>query len=82
MYLIEFSKSAQNFFDKLPDKEANIIAKKIDDLKEEPFRFLKRLQGEKLWRLRVGDYRAIVDVVISANKIIVVRIGKRCNIYD
>ena len=82
MYLIEFSKSAQNFFDKLPDKEANIIAKKIDDLKEEPFRFLKRLQGEKLWRLRVGDYRAIVDVIISANKIIVVRIGKRCNIYD
>ncbi len=82
MFSIEFTKEAQKFFDKLEDKEALIIAKKINDLRDNPFRFLKRLQGSKLWRLRVGDYRAIVDVIISANKIIIVRIGKRCNVYD
>jgi len=46
-------------------------------MQENPFRNLKRLQGDKLWRLRVGDYRVIVDVIISRNKIYVVRIGKR-----
>ena len=51
-------------------------------MKENPYRFLKRLYGEKVWRLRIGDYRAIVDVIISANKIIVVRVGHRKNIYN
>ena len=62
--------------------DAEIIAKKIDSLKINPFRFLKRLHGEKLWRLRIMDYRAIVDVIVSMNKIIVVRIGHRKNVYD
>jgi mRNA interferase RelE/StbE len=82
MFFIEFSDDSKKFLKKLDKHEAEIILKKINDLKEEPFRYLKRLQGEKLWRLRVGDYRAIVDVIISANKIIVVRIGKRCNVYN
>jgi mRNA interferase RelE/StbE len=82
MFSIEFTKEAQKFFNKLEDKEAFILSKKIDDLKENPFRFLKRLQGEKLWRLRVGDYRVIIDVIVSGNKIIVIRIGKRCNVYE
>lgn len=82
MYSIEFSKKAQDFFNKLDDKDAYIISEKIDCLKENPHRYLKRLQGEKLWRLRVGDYRVIVDILISKNKIFVVRIGKRCNVYN
>ncbi|MSS74446.1 hypothetical protein EXS72_02285 [Candidatus Pacearchaeota archaeon] len=59
-----------------------MILDKIYAMKENPFRFLKRLQGEKLWRLRVADYRAIIDVIVSANKIIVVRIGHRKNSYN
>ena len=82
MYFIEFTKHAQDFFNKLSNKDAEITAKKIDSLKINPFRFLKRLQGEKLWRLRIMDYRAIVDVVVSMNKIIVIRIGYRKNIYN
>lgn len=81
MFSIEFSKEAQKNFNKLSDFDAKVIAKKIDDLKENPFRNLKRLQGNKLWRLRIGDYRAIVDVIVSNNKIVVVRIGKRSRVY-
>ena len=81
MFSIEFSKEAQKNFNKLSDFDAKIIAKKIDDLKQNPFRSLKRLQGNKLWRLRIGDYRAIVDVIVSKNKIVVVRIGKRSRVY-
>ncbi len=81
MFSIEFSKEAQKNFNKLPDSDAKIIAKKIDGLKQNPFRSLKRLQGNKLWRLRIGDYRAIVDVIVSNNKIVVVRIGKRSRVY-
>jgi len=45
-------------------------------------RYLKRLKEKKLWRLRIGKFRAEADVLVSMNKIIVVRIGHRKNIYN
>ncbi len=82
MYSIQIEKNAENFLKKLQKKDAEVILNKIYSIKNNPFRFLKRLQGEKLWRLRIGDYRVIVDIIISMNKIIVVRIGHRKNIYN
>ena len=82
MFQIEITETAKGFLKKLEKKDAETILNKIYSIKENPYRFLKRLQGEKLWRLRIGDYRAIVDVIISMNKIIVIRIGHRKNIYD
>ncbi len=82
MYSIQIEKNAEEFLKKLQKKDAEVILNKIYLLRENPFRYLKRLQGEKLWRLRVGDYRAIVDVIISMNKIIVIRIGHRKNVYN
>jgi mRNA interferase RelE/StbE len=82
MYSIQIEKNAEDFLKKLQKKDAEVILNKIYSIQENPFRFLKRLQGEKLWRLRIGDYRAIVDIIISMNKIIVLRIGHRKNVYD
>ncbi len=81
MYSIEITETAKKFLKKLPKKDHEIILNKIYSIRENPFRFLKRLQGEKLWRLRIGDYRAVVDVLISMNKIVVIRIGHRKNVY-
>ncbi len=82
MFQIEITETAKDFLKKLQKKDAEIILNKIYSIKENPYRFLKRLKEEKLWRLRIGDYRAKVDVIVSMNKIIVVRIGHRKNIYD
>ena len=82
MYSIEIEKNAEDFLKELQKKDAETILNKIYSVRENPFRYLKRLQGEKLWRLRVGDYRVIVDVIVSMNKIIVIRIGHRKNIYN
>ncbi len=82
MYSIELSETSIKFLKKLTKQDSELIIKKIYSIKDNPFRFLKRLQGDKLWRLRIKDFRAIIDVVVSANKIYVVRIGKRENVYD
>ena len=82
MFQIELTETAKIFLEKLPKNDAEIILNKIYSIRDNPFRFLKRLQGNKLWRLRIGDYRAVVDVIVSFNKIIVLRIGHRKNIYD
>ena len=82
MYSIQIEENAKKFLKKLNKNEADIILNKIYSIHENPFRFLKRLKGEKLWRLRIMKYRAEMDVVVSDNKIIVLRIGHRKNIYD
>jgi len=82
MYFIKIEENAEKFLKKIPEQDREILLNKIYSLRENPFRFLKRLKGYKLWRLRVLKYRAIIDVVVSKNKIIILRIGYRKNIYD
>ncbi|MEK6914598.1 MAG: type II toxin-antitoxin system RelE/ParE family toxin [Nanoarchaeota archaeon] len=82
MFHIEITETAKSFLKKLDKKDSEIILNKIYSIRENPYRFLKRLQGEKLWRLRIGEYRAVIDLIISMNKIIVVRIGHRKNVYN
>ena len=82
MYSIELTETSKKFLEKLNKRNSEIILKKIYSIKDNPFRFLKKLEGQKIWRLRIADYRAIIDVIISANKIIVLRIGHRKNVYD
>ena len=48
------------------------IVRKIDSAKEEPHHFLERLAGDPGYKLRVGDYRIIVDV-IEDEKILAIR---------
>lgn len=82
MYSVELSQTSIQFLKKLNNKDSDTILNKIYSLRDNPFRFLKKLQGQKLWRLRVGSYRAIIDIIIKDNKIFVVRIGKRKNVYN
>ena len=81
MYSIDITENAKKFLKKIPKKDSEIILNKIYSIKENPLRFLKRLKGYKLWRLRILRYSVIIDVVVSGNKIIVLKIGYRKNIY-
>ena len=82
MFSIKIERNAENFIKKLDKKEAELILKKLYSIRENPIRFLKKLSGEKLWRLRIKDYRIILDVIVSKKTIIVLRVGFRKNIYD
>lgn len=57
------------------------ICKKIEELRDNPFPKVKRLKGDDVFSLRVGDYRIILDINVKENKIYVLRIGHRKNIY-
>jgi mRNA interferase RelE/StbE len=81
MYSIEIVENAERFLKKISKQDREVILKKIYSIRKDPFRFLKRLKGHKLWRLRIIKYRAEMDVIVSKNKIIVLRIGHRKNIY-
>jgi mRNA interferase RelE/StbE len=85
-WTIEYSHTAKEQLRKL-DRQA---AKRILDYVEErlasrdnPRDLGKALSGPlgALWRYRVGDYRLIYDIQDNASRILVLRIGKRTEVY-
>jgi len=82
MYSLELLKSSKKFLEKIPDQDSGIILKKLNSIRENPFRFLKRLKNSNLWGLKVIKSRAEVDILVSGKKIIVLRIGYRKNVYN
>lgn len=76
-YKILFSKQADKQFSKLTSDKKNQILKYLekDSLKPE-----KKYVGTPFFIIRIGDYRLIVDV--NENKIFIVSIKHRKNVYD
>ena len=79
-YLVKVDKKAQDFLDKLPQNISLRIINKLEQIKENPFHFLEHYEGE-YYKLRIGDYRALIDIDFQ-RKIIWIRIiDKRGRIY-
>jgi len=57
------------------------IIKKVEQIKNNPYQFLKKLKGDKASRLRVGDYLVILDLDHEKNILNVLKVGHRKNIY-
>ena len=80
-YEIEFSNFADKQLSKLPLDIQNRIVSTLKRSRIRPYSHVKKLVSSKYFRLRVGDYRVIVD--IQDNKLIihVVEVSHRKKIY-
>ncbi len=80
-YSLKLDRDANKFLNGLPLNIAERIAKKLETIKENPFRYLEHYEGDKCYKLRIGDYRALIDIDFE-RKILFVRIlDKRGRIY-
>ena len=80
-YRIEYGVSALDDLDRLPKRERVQVLRKIERLQLGLQGNIKRLrEADTAYRLRLGDYRILFDVV--ENVIIIRRIGNRKDIYD
>jgi len=82
IFKIIFDDKAIEFLEKLDKKNRERIFNKIMSTKEDPFHYFEKLTSMKYYKLRVGDYRVIVDIDKNEIKILVLLIGLRKNIYD
>ena len=85
-YRVEFVKSARKEFERLPVK---IRSKAVDALwllAQNPHSELlkvKELKGrEKLYRIRIGDYRILYQVHDERLIVLVIKVGNRREVYD
>ncbi len=65
------------------DKDVRLrIYDKLEEIKDWPDHFLVSLKGYPYYRLRIGDYRAIIQWEKEREQLWVVAVGHRKNIYD
>ena len=81
MFLV-FEKRALHSLEKLDIITKKRIWDKLQLCKENPFHFLEPLIQIQGFKLRVGDYRIIVDADNKMNILRIVKIGHRKNIYE
>jgi mRNA-degrading endonuclease RelE of RelBE toxin-antitoxin system len=80
-YQIEFSNQATKFIRNLQEDIKERIKIKFKEVSIDPFRFLEHYEGDSCYKLRIGGFRALIDVDFEG-KILFVRVfDKRGRIY-
>tara|TARA_Y100000310_G_C20650428_1_gene799111 strand:- start:1378 stop:1635 length:258 start_codon:yes stop_codon:yes gene_type:complete len=82
MYEVTLSDQAKKDFKKLDKKLQIRIVKTLERIRIRPEIHIKKLVGDKAYRLRVGDYRVILDINKGKLIILVIRINHRRKIYN
>lgn len=80
-YEITFTDTSRRQFRKLERDVQERIIKALERIRIRPESYVKKLVGDPGYRLRVGDYRVILDIQKSELIILVIKIGHRKNIY-
>jgi len=80
-YEVKVKPSAIKQLSKLPKVITERILKKIVFISDTPQAFMKKLESKKIWSLRVGDHRVLIDICEDKLTLEVIKVGHRKNIY-
>ena len=81
-YEIIFSDHAVTELKKLEHGIQERIIKSLERIRIRPEAYVTKLVGDPGYRLRVGDYRVIMDIDKEKLHILIIKIGHRRNIYQ
>ena len=80
-YEITLTATSRKQFKKLEKDIQERIVKALERIRIRPEAHVKKLIGDLGYRLRVGEYRVILDIEKDKLIILVIKIGHRKNIY-
>ena len=82
-YSVEFKRSAMRQLKRLPKNIQRRIADAVDRLADNPrpHGYIQMETDDTLYRVRVGDYRIIYEIIDNKLVILVIRIGHRREVY-
>ena len=81
-YQVLFSDLALRQLRKLDQEIRQRIIATIERIRIRPEEYVRKLVGDDVYRLRVGNYRVILDLDKEKLIVLVLRIGHRRNVYD
>lgn len=79
-YEVIWSETSIKSLESFSKEVTNHILKKIESIRDDPFRFTKKLKGFPFRSLRVGDYRVIMSLE-KVMIIFVIQVGHRKKVY-
>ncbi|MBA7486555.1 hypothetical protein ES707_22116 [subsurface metagenome] len=82
LYEIIFSQKAKKQLFKLEKIIQERIISALERIRIRPEAYITKLVGDPGYKLRVGDYRVIMDIDKGKLLILVIKIGHRRNIYE
>jgi len=84
-YSIEFVKSARKEFERLPAKMRVRTVEALKLLAENPYSELLKVKkmrnSDKLFRIRLGDYRILYEIKNENLVVLVIKVGHRREVY-
>lgn len=80
-YKIIWDPKVHDFLRKINKEDAKRIIKKVNSIVEDPKHYLETLVEIKSYKLRVGDYRALIDLDEDKKIVSIVLVGHRKDIY-
>ena len=81
-YRIVWSIQASKQMERLGRSVAKRIHEKVGQLHQNPERYVEKLIRYPYYRLRVGDYRVILDIQNEMVRILILKVGHRNNVYE
>jgi len=80
-YEILFSNKALDQLKKMEKNVQERIIAVLERIRTRPESYVTKLVGDPGYKLRVGDYRVIMDIDNRILKILILKVGHRKNIY-
>ena len=80
-YEIIFTDTSRRQFNKLEKSVQERIIAALERIRIRPEVHVKKLVGDPGYRLRVGNYRVLLDIYKDKLIILVIKVGHRKNIY-
>lgn len=80
-YGIKWHPQAYKVLRKLPKDMIKRTLDKLDAVSNDPFKFLEHFEGDKLYKLRIGNYRALIDIIFEDKLILVKVFDHRSKVY-
>ena len=81
IWFVVWSDKSKKQLSKIDKKIASRVIDTVEDIKNDPFAAVSRLSGSKFFRLRVGDYRVILDLQQGKLVIFVIQTDNRKRVY-
>jgi len=80
-YKIIWSPKSYDDLKGIDAETARRIIKRTNELNLAPYHFVEKITDQDCWKLRVGDYRLLLDIEEAKKEIMVLKVGQGRNIY-
>ena len=82
LYEIIFSQKAKKQLLKLDKAIQERVISALERIRIRPEAYITKLIGDPGYKIRIGDYRVIIDIDKQDLLILIIKIGHRKNIYE